>query len=56
MDSGVSPETDPQKVIEADEMVHMGVGKKNMADPEDLSRRKPVEFAEIEKDCFFSVL
>jgi hypothetical protein len=43
------PKKDPQQLVEAGEVVHMPMGDKDVADPQELATSKPAEVAEIEK-------
>ena len=45
----ISPQGNPQEMIKTDEMVHVGMGNKNVADLQKLAWRKEVDIAEVEK-------
>jgi len=45
------PQREPKQAVKSREMIHMGVGHENVADPEDFAGRKPMDIAEVEQDC-----
>ena len=49
------PEADAQKVIEADEVIHVRVGDEDVVDLEDHAGRKRLDVAQIEKQGFPAV-
>jgi hypothetical protein len=46
----VASEKYPKQPIEADEVVHVGMGDKNMGNPQKLARRERGDVAEIEQE------
>jgi hypothetical protein len=47
----VESRPDRKQPVESREMIHMGMGHENVADPENFTGRKRVDVAEIEQDC-----
>jgi hypothetical protein len=45
----VTAEANPQEIVKSDEMIHVGVGNKNVADFEKLPGIQPVNIAQIKK-------
>ena len=48
-DGLLSPEKQPQQLVETGEVVHMPVRDKDAADAQELARSKPAEIANVEK-------
>ena len=46
----VSPKRDSQEVVEADKVIHVGMGDEDVADFEDFPRGKGVKIAHVEKE------
>jgi len=43
----ISTEEIPEKGVKSNEMIHVGMGHKDMGNPEQVSRRKKVQFTKI---------
>jgi hypothetical protein len=48
----IATQANPEKVIKADEVIHVGMGDQDMIDLEKLSRGKPAEISQIEQQGF----
>ena len=47
---GVAPKTNPQQVIKAGEMVHVGMRDEDVADPQKLAGRQARHVADVKQD------
>ena len=52
----IPSEADSQEMIKTNEVIHVSVGNKDISDPEDLSRLKPIYLSKVEERSFTSVL
>ncbi len=50
VDPLVTPQADPHQMVEADEVVHMGMGDEDMAQPQEFPRAQMGDLPQVEED------
>ena len=50
MDTFFTPQTEPEQMVEADEMVDVGMGDEDMREPQDLAGRQCPDVSQVEEE------
>jgi len=50
MDTFFTPQTEPEQMVEADEMVDVGMGDEDMREPQDLAWRQCPDVSQVEEE------